>query len=185
VPGLELREAFRSWSFWMIAIAVLMFAAADVGIRVPLIPYLTDIGYTSTNAAGLFAARFLFSAIGSFAVGYLADSFGGRLMFTAVFVTASAGIAALLGAAYFASIAMFIVVFGLVRETHLLPLVIGESLGIRRLGSLLGFLALFATIASRPDQPSQAGFSSRPDATLVTNSDKSRTSPFSVLSQRL
>jgi MFS family permease len=89
---------------------------------------------------------FVFSAIGSFAVGYLADSLGGRLMLTAVFVTASAGIAALLGAAHFASIAMFIVVFGLVRETHLLPLVIGESLGIRRLGSILGFLALFATI---------------------------------------
>ena len=146
VPGLELREAFRSWSFWMIAIAVLLFAAADVGIRVHLIPYLTGIGYTPTSAAGLFAAMFVFSAIGSFAVGYLADSFGGRLMLTAVFVTASAGIAASLGAAHFASIAMFIVVFGLVRETHLLPLVIGESLGIRRLGSILGFLALFATI---------------------------------------
>lgn len=146
VPGLELREAFRSWSFWMIAIAVFLFAAADVGIRVHLIPYLTGIGYAPTSAAGLFAAMFVFSAIGSFAVGYLADSFGGRLMLTAVFVTASAGIAALLGAAHFASIAMFIVVFGLVRETHVLPLVIGESLGIRRLGSILGFLALFATI---------------------------------------
>ena len=146
VPGLELREAFRSWSFWMIAIAVFLFAAADVGIRVHLIPYLTGIGYTPTSAAGLFAAMFVFSAIGSFGVGYLADSFGGRLMLTAVFVTASAGIAALLGAAHFASIAMFIVVFGLVRETHVLPLVIGESLGIRRLGSILGFLALFATI---------------------------------------
>jgi hypothetical protein len=67
-------------------------------------------------------------------------------MLTAVLVTASAGIAALLGAAHFPSIAMFIVVFGLVRDTHLLPLVIGESLGIRRLGSILGLLALFATI---------------------------------------
>jgi MFS family permease len=145
-PGLELREAFRSWSFWMIAIAVLLFAAADVGIRVHLIPYLTGIGYAPTSAAGLFAAMFVFSAIGGFAVGYLADSFGGRLMLTAVFFTASVGIAALLGAAHFASIAIFIVVFGLVRETHLLPLVIGESLGLRRLGSILGFFALFTTI---------------------------------------
>ena len=146
VPGLELREPFRSWSFWMIAIAVLLFAAADVGIRVHLIPYLTGIGYAPASAAGLFAAMLVFSAIGGFVVGYLADSLGGRLMLTAVFVTASAGIAALLGAGHFASIAMFIVVFGLVRETHLLPLVIGESLGIRRLGSILGFFSLFATI---------------------------------------
>jgi MFS family permease len=37
------------------------------------------------------------------------------------------------------------VVFGFVRETHLVPLVIAESLGVRRLGSILGLLALFTT----------------------------------------
>jgi MFS family permease len=146
LPSLELREAIRSRSFWMIAIAELLFAAAGVGIRVHLIPYLTGIGYTPTLAAGLFAAMFIFSAFGSFAVGSLADSFGGRVMLTAVFVVASAGIAILLGAAHFAYVAMFIIVFGLVRETHLLPLVIGESLGVRRLGSILGLQALFTTI---------------------------------------
>jgi MFS family permease len=146
LPGLELREAFRSRSFWMIAIAVLLFAASDVGIRVHLIPYLTGIGYTPTLAAGLFAAMFIFSADGSFAVGSLADRAGGRITLTAVFVVASVGVAALLGAAHFASAALFIVVFGLVRETHVLPLVINESLGLRRLGSILGFLALFTTI---------------------------------------
>src|SRR5260370_20784998 len=94
VPGLELREAFRSWSFWMIAIAVLLFAAADVGIRVHLIPYLTGIGYTPTSAAGLFSAMFVFSAIGNFCLGYLAQPFGGRPLPSPVFVTASPGIAA-------------------------------------------------------------------------------------------
>jgi MFS family permease len=146
VPGLELREALRSRSFWMIAIAEVLFATAGVGIRVHLIPYLTGIGYSPTLAAGLFAAMFIFSAIGGFAIGSLADTYGGRVMLTAVFVAGSAGIAVLLGAAHFASVAMFILVFGLVRETHLLPLVIGESLGIRRLGSILGLLALFTTI---------------------------------------
>jgi len=146
LPGLELSEAIRSRSFWMIAIAVLLFAASDVGIRVHLIPYLTGIGYTPTLAAGLFAAMFIFSAVGSFVVGSLADRVGGRMTLTGVFVVASVGIAALLGAAHFPSVALFIVVFGLVRETHVLPLVIGESLGLRRLGSILGLQALFTTI---------------------------------------
>ena len=50
------------------------------------------------------------------------------------------------------AVAAFILVFGFVRETHLLPLVIGESLGVRRLGSILGLLALFTTFgfAARP-----------------------------------
>jgi MFS family permease len=146
VPGLEVREALRSRSFWMIAIAEVSFATASVGIRVHLIPYLTGIGYTPTIAAGLFAAMFVFSAIGSFAVGSLADRRGGRVMLTAVFAASAAGMAALLGAEHFAAVAAFILVFGLVRETHLLPLVIGESLGVRRLGSILGLQALFTTL---------------------------------------
>jgi MFS family permease len=88
---------------------------------------------------------FVISAIGSFAIGSLADRRGGRVMLTAVFVASAAGIAVLLGAAYFAAVVAFILVFGLVRETHLLPLVIGESLGVRRLGSILGLQALFTT----------------------------------------
>ena len=50
-----------------------------------------------------------------------------------------------MGAEHFAAVAAFVLVFGLVRETHLLPLVIGESLGVRRLGSILGLQALFTT----------------------------------------
>ena len=145
VPGLELREALRSRSFWMIAIAEVLFATAGVGIRVHLIPYLTGLGYGPTVAAGLFAAMFVFSAIGSFVVGSIADRVGGRVMLAAVFLAAAAGMTALLGAAHFAAVAAFILVFGLVRETHLLPLVIGESLGVRRLGSILGLQALFTT----------------------------------------
>jgi MFS family permease len=145
VPGLEVSEAFRSRSFWMIAIAEVLFATAGTGIRVHLIPYLTGVGYAPTAAAGLFAAMFVFSAIGSFAFGSLADRLGGRVTLTAVFAAAAAGIAILLGAAHFASVAMFILVFGLVRETHILPIAIAESLGVRRLGALLGLQALFTT----------------------------------------
>jgi MFS family permease len=38
-----------------------------------------------------------------------------------------------------------VVIFGLVRETHIVPIVITESLGAKRLGALLGLLALFTT----------------------------------------
>lgn len=145
VPGLEVGEAIRSRSFWLIAIAQVLFAAAATGVRVHLIPYLTGIGYAPTIAAGLFAAMFVFSAVGSFAFGSFADRLGGRVTLTLVFAAGAAGMALLLGAGHFASIATFILVFGLVRETHILPIVIAESLGVRRLGSLLGLQALFTT----------------------------------------
>ncbi|HZC46916.1 MAG TPA: MFS transporter [Candidatus Acidoferrum sp.] len=147
VPGFDVRDAIRTRSFWMIAIAEVLFATAGVGLRVHLVPYLTGIGYTPTAAAEIFGAMFVFSAIGSFAIGPFADRNGGRVMLAAAFTACAAGIAVLLGADHFAAVAAFVVVFGMAREASavLLPLAIGESLGVRRLGALLGIQALFTT----------------------------------------
>ncbi len=148
IPGFEVREAFRTRSFWLIAIGELLFATAGVGLRVHLIPYLTSLGYTPTAAAEIFGAMFIFSAIGSFGVGSFADRLGGRLTLATILVVAAGGIAMLLGAAHFLVACGFVVIFGLVRETGpaVVPIVFGDSLGVRRLGGLLGIGALFNTI---------------------------------------
>ena len=145
LPGLEVSEALRSRSFWMIAIAEVFFATASVGLRVHLVPFLTGVGYSPTLAAEILGAMFVFSAIGSFAMGALADRLGGRTTLSLVFFAGAAGIAALLGASHLIGVAGFILIFGLVRETHVLPIAITESLGAKRLGALLGLLALFTT----------------------------------------
>jgi MFS family permease len=148
IPGFEVREAFRTRSFWLIASAELLFATAGVGLRVHLIPYLTSIGYTPTAAAEVFGAMFVFSAIGTLGVGSFADRLGGRTTLATIFTVAAAGIAMLLGASHFVVVCAFVVIFGLVRETSpaVLPLLVGDSLGVRRLGGLLGVGALFNTI---------------------------------------
>jgi MFS family permease len=147
-PGLEVGEALKSRSFWMIAIAEALFATAAVGLRVHLVPYLSGIGYTPTSAAEVYGAMFTLGAIGSFAIGPFADRLGGRVTFAGVFVAGAIGIAALLGAAHPAAVAAFLLTFGLTRETqaYLHPLAIDESLGDRRLGALLGIQAFFTTL---------------------------------------
>jgi len=148
LPGLEVREALKSRSFWMIAIAEVLFATAAVGLRVHLVPYLSGIGYTPTAAAGIFGAMFIFGGIGSLAIGPFADRLGGRATFAGVFAAGAIGIAALLRANHPAAVVAFLLIFGLTRETpvYLHPLAIGESLGNRRLGALLGIQAFFTTL---------------------------------------
>ena len=148
LPGLEVGEALKTRSFWMIAIAEVLFATAAVGLRVHLVPYLSGIGYTPTMAAEIFGAMFILGAIGSFAIGPFADRLGGRATFAGVFVAGAIGIASLLGALRPAAVATFLLTFGLTRETpvYLHPLAIGESLGNRRLGALLGIQAFFTTL---------------------------------------
>jgi MFS family permease len=89
----------------------------------------------------------LFSAVGTFLIGRVADRMGGRATLGMVFVIAAVGMTTLLGASHIAAVAAFIVVFGLVRETPppLVPIALTESLGRKRLGTLLGILALFTT----------------------------------------
>ena len=145
VPGLEVGEALRSRSFWLIAIAEVFFATAGVGLRVHLVPFLTGIGYSPTLAAEILGTMFVFSAIGSFTMGAFADRIGGRATLSIVFLAGAIGIAALLGASHLIAVAAFVVIFGLVRETHVLPIAITESFGAKRLGTLLGLLALFTT----------------------------------------
>jgi MFS family permease len=91
---------------------------------------------------------FILGAIGSFAIGPVADRLGGRVTFAGVFGAGAIGIAALLGALHPAAVAAFLLTFGLTRETpvYLHPLAIGESLGNRRLGALLGIQAVFTTL---------------------------------------
>jgi MFS family permease len=109
------------------------------------VPFLTGIGYSPTLAAEILGAMFIFSAIGSSMMGALADRLGGRVTLSLVFFAGAAGIAALLGASHLIAVGAFVVIFGLVRETHIVPIVITESLGAKRLGALLGLLALFTT----------------------------------------
>jgi len=148
LPGLELGEALRSRSFWLIAIAEVLFAHADAGLRVHLVPLLTGLGYSSTLAAEVLSATFVFSAIGTFAVGPLVDRLGGRTALALVFLAAAAGIATLLGASTLIAVGAFILVFGLAGATPaaIFPIAVAQSLGAKRLGGLLGLLALCRTL---------------------------------------
>lgn len=147
-PGLELRDALRSRSFWMIAAAQLMFNTAWVGVGAHIIPYLIGAGYTSTTAAGILSVAFVLSAAGNFIVGSLADRLNGRSVMALVCISAAAGIVALFAAARGSALAAYLVLFGAVSGTPavLMPLVIADSLGVKQLGSMLGIEGIFATI---------------------------------------
>jgi MFS family permease len=148
LPGLELRDALRSRSFWMIAAAQLMFNTAWIGVGAHFIPYLIGAGYTSTSAAGILSVMFVFSAVGNFMVGSMADRLNGRSVMALVCLSAGAGIVALFGAARGSALAAYLVLFGTVSGTPavLMPLVIAESLGVKQLGAMLGIQGIFATM---------------------------------------
>ena len=59
VPGVELAEAFRSRSFWLIAIAEFFYACAIGGTLVHLVVYLIGTGYTASLSASSLSMIYL------------------------------------------------------------------------------------------------------------------------------
>jgi MFS family permease len=148
MPGLEVGEALRTRSFWMVSTAQLLSLTAFIGVGAHFIPYLVGLGYSATTAASMSSVMFAFSAAGTFLIGPVADRLNGRTALALVYVLGAIGLLLLLGARVGVLLGTYVVLFGLVANTPtvLIPMVMVESLGIRRLGSVLGLSGIFATI---------------------------------------
>jgi MFS family permease len=150
LPGLEVGPALRSRSFWMVALAQFCYATAAAGMVAHLITYLVGIGYVATVAAGLMSVTFVFTSLGKVIMGLFADRVSGRIALTINFAIAAAGTAAMLGARHLAILMPCVLVVGLTLGAPLVlvPLVMVDSLGLKRFGSLAGLTGLFNTIGA-------------------------------------
>jgi MFS family permease len=150
VPGVELAEAFRTRSFWLIGIAEFFYACAISGTLVHVVVYLIGTGYTAAIAAGTLSMIYLMSTVGKLALGPSADRLSPRIVLSLVFAGAALGTLLLLSAKSALMLAGFIILVGIASGTPLvlLPLVFIQSLGIKRLGSLQGVAGILATIGA-------------------------------------
>lgn len=77
--GLYLHEAIRTRQFWTICLAYLATMFCLLIIMVHIVPHATDIGISSTTAAGILSAIGGISMTGRFVTGIAVDRFGNRL----------------------------------------------------------------------------------------------------------
>ncbi len=150
LPGFELREAFRSRSFWMISAAQFFFAAVAAGTGLHLITYLTEVGYTATFAAGMMSLAYVFAAFGKLGMGLFADRVSARIALTCNFLAACVGMILIFGAARTSVLIPFVLIFGLTLGAPLvlIPMLVAESLGLKRFGSIGGIAGVFNTIGA-------------------------------------
>ncbi len=150
LPGFELREAFRSRSFWMISAAQFFFAAVAAGTGLHLITYLTEVGYTASFAAGMMSLAYVFAAFGKLGMGLFADRVSARIALTCNFLVACVGMILIFGAARTSVLIPFVLIFGLTLGAPLvlIPMLVAESLGLKRFGSIGGIAGVFNTIGA-------------------------------------
>lgn len=150
LPGFELREAFRCRSFWMISAAQFFFAAVAAGTGLHLITYLTEVGYTASFAAGMMSLVYVFAGFGKLGMGLFADRVSARIALTCNFLAACVGMILIFGAARTSVLIPFVLIFGLSLGAPLvlIPMLVAESLGLKRFGSIGGIAGVFNTIGA-------------------------------------
>jgi len=148
LPGLEVSEALRGRSMWLITLVQFLFASLFAGLGQHFIAYLIDVGYSPSVGARVLSMSFVITTIGSLVSGPMADRVNARLSIAATWGVTAIAMLALLYANHFPALMLYVVLIGMVGGAFgvLLPLLMLESLGIKRFGSLMGIAGLISTL---------------------------------------
>jgi MFS family permease len=148
LPGLEVREAVRTRAFWMLVGVQLAYGLAVGGTFHHLVAFLESLGYRLHSATLVVSIVLGMAALGKTAMGALGDRIGGKNALAIGFLMIAVGVFILLNAAHVSILALWLVVIGIAgaAPVALVPMVTAETLGLRRFGTLFGWLGTVVTV---------------------------------------
>ena len=147
LPGYEVAEALGTRAFWMLVVAQLSYGLAVGGTFHHLVAHLEGLGYAVKSATLVVSLVLGTAAVGKAAMGALGDRIGGKNALAIGFVMMSVGAIILTAAARVSMVVLWIFVGGIsgAAPVALVPMVLAETLGLKRFGSLFGWLGLGVT----------------------------------------
>jgi MFS family permease len=137
-----LRQALRSSSFWMLALAFFFFGMAHSTVTVHTVPALTDAGIPLEKAALSIGLLTLVSIIGRLSFGYLGDYVTKRYLFMIAYSLTGMGLLVLMNVKTMGMVYVFIFLFGVGfgGTVPLMPAIRAEYFGLAALGKIQGFM---------------------------------------------
>ena len=156
--GFYLHEALRTRQFWTICLAYLATMFCLLIIMVHIVPHATDIGISSTTAAGILSAIGGISMAGRFITGIAIDRIGNRLSMIICFILLISALMWMQLARELWMLYLFAVVYGFGHGglfTVISPIV-AEYFGLRSHGALFG-IVFFSSMVGGAIGPVIAG----------------------------
>jgi MFS family permease len=153
--GLTATQALRDRAFWLLALIILLIAIANMGVLHHIVPYLTDIGFSSTTATALMSLHMGMLIFGKVLTGGLADRMGLLKSYVTCMVGLMVSIVLLYGAQLMWVAVVFSILFGfsIAVRTVLPPLMTARVLGQKHFGVIYGFLNIFTTLGTAVGVP--------------------------------
>jgi MFS family permease len=142
--GVPLASAVRQRDFWLLFWVLFVFYFYRLGMNVHLVAYLSDIGYSSLEAAGGLSLTLALGIGGKLLAGTFADRVGARAAVVGNFSIIAVASALLLTPRLPGAVPAFLVLHGFATaaEDVVVPLVIGQRFGTKNLARIYGVLLL-------------------------------------------
>jgi MFS family permease len=144
--GLDFGQALRTTPFWMLVIVQVFYGAGFGGLHYHFVPMILNAGYSQSTAAILMSSAASIALVSFFVIGVGADRYGGRAALTWSMIALGVGVALFAGIGYrtvgVPILLVSLVLIGLAAGASPIaaPVLLVETLGLRRFGSLWGLL---------------------------------------------
>jgi MFS family permease len=147
-PGYEVRDALRTRAFWMLVVVQLSYGLAVGGTFHHLVAFLEGLSYSLHSATLVVSIVLGLAAVGKAAMGALGDRIGGKNALAIGFAMIAAGVFILLNARQVPMLVLWLIVVGIAgaAPVALVPMVTAETLGLKRFGTLFGWLGSVVTV---------------------------------------
>ncbi len=146
VAGLEFGQAARTAPFWLLVAVQLCYGAGFGGLHYHFVPMVLSAGYSQSAAAILMSLASAVAVVSFFAIGMASDRFGGRATLAWSMAALGVGVALFGGIGYrptaIPALVLSLALIGLFAGSAPIaaPILLVETLGLRRFGSLWGLL---------------------------------------------
>jgi MFS family permease len=146
IAGLEFGQALRTAPFWLLVAVQVCFGAGFGGLHYHFVPMVLNAGYSQSTAAILMSTASSIAVVSFFLIGIAADRFGGRATLAWSMALLGAGVGAFGAIGYrpmaVPAMVLALTLIGLFAGSAPIaaPILLVETLGLKRFGSLWGLL---------------------------------------------
>ncbi|TAL76947.1 MAG: MFS transporter [Burkholderiaceae bacterium] len=142
IPGLTARQAFRTATFWKLAIAFVAVVFAMNGALVHVVPMLIGRGVSADIAASSMAFAGVALIAGRLLAGYMLDRVFAPYVASVLFAIPLVGLIILFATTTsgYASVAVVLIGLGLGAEVDLIAFLLSRYLGLKSFGEIYGYL---------------------------------------------
>ena len=145
--GLTLREALRSYRYWVLILAFFLASAVPSGLIPNLVPLLTDGGMSTAEAAGYASLLGIFVVVGRLSAGWLLDRLWAPIVAVLVLVPTAVS-CLLLNAQAMPAVAVAMIGLAGGAEFDLMAYLVVKYFGMRHYGKIYAWQWASFTLAA-------------------------------------